>query len=250
VLVPLTVAALCPGGATAKNLTGGAQAAPVPLAPGSPLTPTPPTQTPFAGGTAPTPPAPASATSPYPIGASGWVFPLYPISRVAAPGSWTLDQGVDLGGTGNQCGSHLVELAVASGTIVHEGLNGFGGAAPVLLLDSGPDAGRYIYYGHAMPALVPVGTHVTAGQRIADVGCGRVGISSAPHLELGLDPLGAGNPLALPAFGQTALETLADLEAAYLAAGGHITTPPHASDGDGGPHRTPARHPAKRRPTR
>ena len=59
---------------------------------------------------------------PYPAGASGWVFPLYPFSHAAATSSWTLDQGVDLGGSANQCGTHLVELAVASGTILKEGV--------------------------------------------------------------------------------------------------------------------------------
>jgi murein DD-endopeptidase MepM/ murein hydrolase activator NlpD len=158
------------------------------------------------------------AGSPYPMAASGWVFPLYPLSHVAATRSWTLDQGVDLGGNANQCGTHLEELAVASGTIIREGLAGFGSWAPILLVESGPDAGRYVYYGHASPDLVPIGARVSAGQPIADVGCGIVGISSAPHLELGMLPAGAVNPLEMPAFGQTSHESLASLKAAYSAA--------------------------------
>jgi hypothetical protein len=107
---------------------------------------------------------------------------------------------------------------VANGTIVHEGLDGFGSFAPVLLVESGPDGGRYIYYGHAAPALVPVGTRVGAGQPIAEVGCGTVGISSAPHLELGMNPLGASSPEEMPSVGETSRETFSDLVAAYRSA--------------------------------
>jgi len=91
-------------------------------------------------------------------------------------------------------------------------------STPILLVDSGPDRGRFIYYGHAAPALVPVGTHVLAGQPIADVGCGTVGISSAPHLEIGLLPAGAAGYEYLPSVGQTSHETLALLRSSYSAA--------------------------------
>jgi murein DD-endopeptidase MepM/ murein hydrolase activator NlpD len=158
------------------------------------------------------------AGSPYPPSAHGWVFPLYPLSRTAPSRWWSLDQGVDVGGNANQCGSKLVELAVASGTIVREGLDGFGSSAPVLRVDSGPDRGRYIYYGHAAPALVPVGAKVSAGQPIAQVGCGTVGISSAPHLELGMLPSGAKNAQEMPSTGETSDETLSNLRGAYKTA--------------------------------
>src|SRR5439155_271524 len=158
--------------------------------------------------------------SPYAAGSRGWVFPLYPVARAAGVRSWTLDAGVDLGGAADQCGVRLLELAVASGTVVHEGLDGFGAEAPVLLIESGPDAGRYVYYGHAAPALVPVGARVGAGQPIAEVGCGIVGISFAPHLELGMLPPTARGPEDMPAVGQTARATLSRLRSAYGAAVG------------------------------
>ena len=228
--------------ALAVTLGGGAQAAQAASSGGTPVsipTPTPPSATPSAGATAtgdpntttnttdtttggtgqaPAPSAPPFAGSPYPMATNGWVFPLYPLMRVAPTRSWTLDQGVDLGGNANQCGTHLEELAVAGGTIVDEGLAGFGRWAPVLLVEGGPDAGRYVYYGHASPDLVPVGAHVSAGQPIADVGCGTVGISSAPHLELGMLASGATSPLEMPSVGETSHESLANLKTSYSTA--------------------------------
>jgi murein DD-endopeptidase MepM/ murein hydrolase activator NlpD len=132
--------------------------------------------------------------------AGGFTFPM-PISAACAPSTWTQDQGVDICAPG-----HTPLLAVGSGTIVLHGIGGFGPSAPVLHLDSG----RYVYYGHAGPGnMLPIGTHVSAGQVISEVGAGIVGISSGPHLEIGFSD-SSGTPI-----GGTSGEMLALLHASY-----------------------------------
>jgi murein DD-endopeptidase MepM/ murein hydrolase activator NlpD len=97
----------------------------------------------------------------------------------------SIDSGVDYAAPG---GTPL--YAIGTGIIVGEGISGFGANTPVLKITSGPLAGRIVYYGHAGPDLVPVGAHVVAGQQISIVGYGIVGISTAPHLEIGFYPPG------------------------------------------------------------
>jgi murein DD-endopeptidase MepM/ murein hydrolase activator NlpD len=134
----------------------------------------------------------------------GFTFPM-PKGDASPPGTWSLDDGVDIAAPG---GAPLV--AVCSGTVVLHGIGGFGPDAPVLHCDGSLAGYGYVYYGHAGPGnAVSIGTHVSQGQVISQVGYGIVGISTGPHLEIGFadssgSPVGPGSASAMMSLLQSA----------------------------------------------
>jgi hypothetical protein len=123
-------------------------------------------------------------------------FPI-PSGEVAPPATWSLvGGGVDIAAPGD-----TRELAVCAGTVVLHGIGGLGPWTPLLRCDRPIDGHDYVYYGDAGPGdWTPLGTPVSAGQTISEVGPGIIGDSTGPDLEIGFAdasgaPLGsAGKP--------------------------------------------------------
>jgi murein DD-endopeptidase MepM/ murein hydrolase activator NlpD len=146
------------------------------------------------------------------VARSGFRFPFLNPRQAQSPGSWTFDQGIDMFAQGDACGAAAKLVAVGDGTVIQTGISGFGPTAPVIRMSNGPFRGRNVYYGHTGHIYVHVGQHVHAGDLVAQIGCGRVGMSSAPHLEIGVGV--PGGPPCCPGFGQTSHLMYAQLVAA------------------------------------
>ncbi len=171
---------------------------------------------PGANGLAASPLAIVTVTVKAPASTGGFVFPFANPRQAEPVGNWTLDQGVDVFANGNACGASAILVAVGDGVVIQEGISGFGPTAPVIRMTSGPFRGRNVYYGHTGHVYVPVGAQVRAGQRLAQIGCGSVGYSSGPHLEIGVGE--PGGPPCCPGFGQTSGSMLSQLKASLRAA--------------------------------
>jgi murein DD-endopeptidase MepM/ murein hydrolase activator NlpD len=169
---------------------------------------------PGAAGLAASPLAVASVTvKPRPAtSSSGFRFPFLNPGQVQSPGSWSLDQGVDMFAQGEACGAAAKLVAVGNGTVIQTGISGFGPTAPVIRMSSGPFKGRNVYYGHTGRIFVHVGQQVRIGQLVAEIGCGQVGYSAGPHLEIGVGE--PGGPPCCPPMHATASQMYRQLVAA------------------------------------
>jgi hypothetical protein len=103
------------------------------------------------------------------------------------------DDGVDIESAPD--GAAVYSITPGTVTAVASDPSGFGPDYPVILVTSGPLAGRCIYYGHVAASLVQVGEHVLAGQPIAIMGhTGDAASLGHGHIEIGFSD-GSGDPL-------------------------------------------------------
>ena len=155
-----------------------------------------------------------------PTASSGaWVFPLRPISRVVSPSQWTPRPG----------GRHLdrrrrlrLEGGRGRGHLRHDRP---GGDQRLRSVRADPQ-GRQRRVRRPLHLLRPRRAGAGAGRRarhagqpIAEVGCGQVGISSGPHIEIGISDPGSDVPCC-PG-GETAKEMDGIMLRLFHAAGGH-----------------------------
>ena len=146
------------------------------------------------------------------VSSTGFRFPFLNPGQAESPGAWSLDQGVDMFAQGQACGAAAKLVAVGDGTVIQTGIQGFGPTAPVIRMSSGPFKGRNVYYGHTGHIYVHAGQQVHMGDLVAQIGCGQVGYSAAPHLEIGVGE--PGGPPCCPPMHATASEMYHQLVAA------------------------------------
>jgi hypothetical protein len=146
-----------------------------------------------------------------------FVFPFQDKTRAVPQSQWTQDEGVDISADGVTCANEPVLVAVSSGTVqvvdstTVPDYRNFGPQVTEITGDPGTVfAGHIIYYGHSKDPIVTSG-HVAAGQPVTHVGCGIVGDSSGPHLEIGVFPSGVTDPLRFPPVHATSQDMFAQL---------------------------------------
>jgi murein DD-endopeptidase MepM/ murein hydrolase activator NlpD len=124
------------------------------------------------------------------LGVDGYALPLQ--ARYMSPLGRT-DDGVDIENAPD--GAVVYSITPGTCTAVASDPSGFGPAYPVIRVQSGSLAGRFIYYGHVSRSLVTAGQAIAAGQPIAVVGhTGDAASLGHGHIEIGFSDAG-GNPL-------------------------------------------------------
>ena len=129
------------------------------------------------------------------------------------------DDGLDIETAPDGAAVYSITPGVVTAVAADPG--GFGPNYPVILVTSGPLAGRYIYYGHVAASLVHADEHVTAGQPIAVMGHTGDAVSLGHgHIEIGFsdasgDPLNHHGAQAWTPSGDAMRSFLVQLSAAF-----------------------------------